>query len=219
MTPYPGKLIALEGIDGAGKTTQVSLLSAFLRHAKETVVSSKEPTDGKWGQKIRKSATEGRLPLEEEVEAFIRDRREHVDHLIGPGLRGGAFVLVDRYYLSTAAYQGALGIDPESLMKRNEEFAPLPDAAFILEIDVDTALGRISRRGYGKNLFELAENLRAVKMCFESLDRPYITRVDGNRHREIVFEKLLEDLVLRSIIPTSYLTPERINHAISTLEE
>ena len=51
MTPYPGKLIALEGIDGAGKTTQVSLLAAFLRNAKEIVVSSKEPTDGKWGRR------------------------------------------------------------------------------------------------------------------------------------------------------------------------
>jgi dTMP kinase len=218
LTSYPGKLIAFEGIDGSGKTTQAALLSAFLINAGKVVITSKEPTDGRWGQLIRKSSTEERLPIGEEVEAFIKDRKAHVEDLIKPNLKRGAFVLVDRYFLSTAAYQGARGLDPESLMRRNEEFAPLPDLAVILEIDVETAVTRINKRGYGKNLFELSQNLRLVKTCFESLDRPYISRINGANDRWTVFEELMNELTSRSIVPRTYLTSERMRAVMSVLD-
>jgi dTMP kinase len=217
LTNYSGKLIAFEGIDGAGKTTQAALLREFLVNAGQSVITSKEPTDGYWGQLIRRSATQGRLPIEEEIEAFVEDRKEHVKNLINPGLKSGSYILVDRYFLSTAAYQGARGVDPEALMRRNEGFAPLPDLAVILEIEVETALKRIKKRGYEKNLFEHSQNLQRVKTCFEGLDRPYIARIDGSLHVEAVFTLLMDELIARSVIPRSFLTPERIHAAISTI--
>ncbi|MBL9085553.1 MAG: dTMP kinase, partial [Planctomycetia bacterium] len=89
-------MIVFEGIDGAGKTTQVGLLVDALRRAGEDVVSSKEPTRGPWGMKIRESAVKGRLPEAEELQAFIEDRREHVRDLVGPALERGAIVVLDR---------------------------------------------------------------------------------------------------------------------------
>jgi len=91
-----GILLAFEGVDGAGKTTQVKLLEEALKNAGENVVVSKEPTEGVWGQKIRKSASTGRLPLDEELEAFIEDRKEHIKKLIAPSIEQGKIVILDR---------------------------------------------------------------------------------------------------------------------------
>ena len=72
MTPEKrGLLIAFEGVDGAGKTTQVKLLAEFMERIGEPVVRSKEPTDGPWGQKIRASAASVRMPPRDELEAFV----------------------------------------------------------------------------------------------------------------------------------------------------
>ena len=103
-----GTLIAMEGIDGAGKTTQVDLLVEFLRSAGVRVVRSKEPTDGPWGKKIRHSAANGRMTLEQEIEAFVDDRKEHVQNVIAPALNDGQTVVLDRYFYSTIAYQGSM---------------------------------------------------------------------------------------------------------------
>ena len=76
---FPGFLVAFEGIDGAGKTTQAHHLHSALQQRKPTVIRTKEPTAGKWGQILRDSALTGRLSLEQEVETFLNDRQEHVD--------------------------------------------------------------------------------------------------------------------------------------------
>src|SRR6476660_6710847 len=100
-----GILVAFEGIDGAGKTTQAELLGRHLRQAGLTVVQTKEPTSVPHGQRLRASAATGRLGKDEELQAFLDDRRDHVRTLIAPALGRGEVVIVDRYYFSTAAYQ------------------------------------------------------------------------------------------------------------------
>src|SRR4051812_21534342 len=95
-----GVLVAVEGIDGAGKTTQTRLVADRLRALGFDVVTSKEPTTGRWGQMLRDSALTGRLEPAEELAAFVADRREHVATLIEPALGAGKIVLVDRYYFS-----------------------------------------------------------------------------------------------------------------------
>ncbi len=106
-----GILIAIEGIDGAGKTTQVKMLHRALKRAGISVIRSKEPTTGHWGSILRQSAFTGRLSPREELETFIKDRTEHVETLIGPHLSSGSVVILDRYFYSTIAYQGARGAD------------------------------------------------------------------------------------------------------------
>ena len=68
----PGFLIAIEGIDGAGKTTQAHFVQERLAARKLAVIRTKEPTTGQWGQVLRDSALTGRLSLEEEIETFIK---------------------------------------------------------------------------------------------------------------------------------------------------
>jgi dTMP kinase len=70
---FPGYLIAIEGIDGSGKTTQAHFLQDGLQARKLVVVRTKEPTTGHWGQVLRDSALTGRLTLEEEADVFIKD--------------------------------------------------------------------------------------------------------------------------------------------------
>ena len=162
-----GFLVAIEGIDGAGKTTQVRLLAQRMTEKGFEVVASKEPTNGIWGQVLRRSATEGRLPAEEELEMFIRDRREHVETLIRPALNRQAVVIVDRYYFSNIAYQSLRGGDVATIRTRNEEFAPVPDLLVVLDLDPALSVERIEARegGGGRNHFEhvhLLEQSRAV---------------------------------------------------------
>ena len=108
-------LIVFEGIDGTGKSTQVRLLAQALEERGLTVVTSREPTDGPFGQKLRLSMITGRLSPEEELALFHEDRRDHVEHLILPALEAGKVVILDRYFFSTMAYQGARGFDDGSI--------------------------------------------------------------------------------------------------------
>lgn len=172
VPPLPGLLIAFEGIDGAGKSTQVRRLAGVLQAAGLTVVASREPTDGPWGQKIRQSAVTGRLSLEEELHAFAEDRREHVRTLIGPSLAAGAVVLLDRYYYSSIAYQGARGGDPHAIQTLMESIAPRPDLVFLLDLDPVEGLHRITHgRRAGADQFEGLAYLQAVRARFLDLAR------------------------------------------------
>ncbi|HYH95388.1 dTMP kinase [Hyalangium sp.] len=189
-----GFLLAIEGIDGAGKTTQAGLLSARLTEAGIDVVRTKEPTDGPWGRKIRASAFEGRLSPSEELDYFIRDRREHVETLLKPSLREGKLVIVDRYYFSTIAYQGARGMDPEALLKLNEDFAPTPNLLVLLTVDPKIGLQRIRKRGDKANHFETETSLRKVASIFEQLSFSYLHRVNANLPPEDIAAGILDRL-------------------------
>ena len=175
-----GYLIVIEGIDGTGKSTQATMLAEALRKSGREVVQSFEPTNGPWGKKLRDSATTGRLSIEDELEYFINDRREHVEQLIIPTIKSGGIVILDRYYFSTMAYQGARGIDPEVIRVKNETFAPQPDTLIILDLDVDIALQRIGVRDGQANEFEKRESLDFCRKLFLSLkDETYAYVIDA----------------------------------------
>ena len=183
----PGWLVVVEGIDGAGKSTVLRRLAAHCAGRGLACVSSGEPTRGPWGMKLRQSMSEGRLSLDEELDLFLKDRAEHVTTLIRPALAAGKVVLLDRYYLSTAAYQGARGADPAKILEANEKFAPPPDLVLLLDFDPDGGLERIRTRGDAPNTFEEAGQLRAVRRIFLVLQRPFIRRVDASQPAEEVF--------------------------------
>jgi dTMP kinase len=175
-----GFLIAFEGIDGGGKSTQMRLLAQWLEAQGRRPLMLKEPTTGPIGMRIRELAKTGRLDAQTEFELFKQDRRQNVEENILPGLREGRVVLLDRYYISTMAYQGALGMDPEFIREANEAFAPRPDLVVLVDLPVEVALARIrGREAEGPNEFEKREMLEKVKAIFDSLDWPEITRFDG----------------------------------------
>lgn len=190
MNSAAGILIIFEGIDGTGKSTQVKLLADYFRGQGREVVTSREPTDGPFGQKLRESMVRGRHSPEEELQLFLDDRRDHVERLITPALAAGKVVILDRYYFSTMAYQGARGFDPVAIRQANEVFAPIADEVFLLEVPIAVALERIGTRDGAPNNFEKEENLRACAHIFSQLDDSFIHRIDATRtpqeiHREV----------------------------------
>jgi len=183
---FPGFLLVVEGVDGAGKSTVVRKLAAYCEASGLDYIASREPTDGQWGKAVRQSALTGRLSLEEELELFLKDRREHVEKLIRPALAAGRVIILDRYYLSTAAYQGARGADPEKILAENEHFAPAPDLALLLDLPPVDGLIRVKTRGDVPNEFEREQTLTEVRRIFLSIDRPWIARVNAGRDPEEV---------------------------------
>lgn len=192
-----GFLIVVEGIDGAGKSTQARLLYDYLCQHAIDAVFSREPTDSVFGKKIRSLAIEGRESLEpeEEYQLFVEDRKLHVANVIKPALKAGKVVILDRYYYSTMAYQGALGLDPQQIRMDNEAFSPPPDLAVIIDIPVDEGLRRIrSRQDGAPDLFEKEQYLEKVARIFTELDDNIIFRVDGRASLQDV-HKAIRDRV------------------------
>jgi len=192
--PDPGVLLVFEGIDGVGKSTQIRAVSEALRVLGIEVVASKEPTDGPFGRRLRASATTGRLDPAEELELFMADRREHVARLILPSLARGAVVILDRYYFSTAAYQGARGLSWEAILAANEEFAPEPDLLVWLDLPPDASMERIRARGDGANEFERANLLEASRRIFASISKPYLRRMDATQSVEAIRDTVVGEV-------------------------
>lgn len=163
-----GLLIAIEGIDGAGKTTLARSLTAWLQGMGHAVSASKEPTHGQWGRQLRESAATGRLSVQDEVELLIKDRQEHVTFFIRPALDRDEIVILDRYFPSMVAYQGAAGVAMGDLMAANE-FAPRPDVLLLLDLDPSIGLARIRARGDVPNHFESEGNLADCRAIFLDL--------------------------------------------------
>ncbi len=181
-------LIAVEGIDGSGKTTIANFIKEELLKLGIPAVVLKEPTDGKYGKIIKES--EKRFDPEKELELFILDRKEDVEKNILPTLNRGISVVMDRYYYSSVAYQGARGIDPEEILKMNESIAPVPDLTILLDVDPEIALKRIENR---KKLtpFEDLDYLKKVREIFLSIKRPEIRIVDASRNLDDVKDEVI----------------------------
>jgi len=166
-----GKFIVFEGIDGAGKSTQVNLLGEWFREKGYDVVITKEPTDTAFGKLIRKLVLTGgkegiidgaRISHEAEALLFAADRAEHVNKLIKPALKAGKIVISDRYFYSSLAYQWARGLDLEWLIDLNR-FAIRPNLVILLDLPVKESMKRINGRDIGNEfdrIFELQKKVR-----------------------------------------------------------
>ncbi|MBE0664769.1 MAG: dTMP kinase [Candidatus Aminicenantes bacterium] len=183
-----GRLIVFEGIDGSGKTTLSQMFHTNLLENGVPSVWLREPTDSALGNKIRLLAQDKEsISIHEELKYFLEDRRWDVENNILPALRSGKTVVLDRYYYSNACYQGARGLDVEGILRANREFAPEPDIVFIIDVEVDRALARISsnRPGVAK-LFEKKDFLEKVRANYLKLAGANLVRIDGNPELEIV---------------------------------
>ena len=188
-----GLLIVFEGIDGSGKSTQCRMLADLLNKKGIANISLAEPTRRKWGMKIRQLLAKGRngISSNEELEWFMNDRREDVKQNIEPALKAGKVVLMDRYYFSTAAYQGALGFDPEKIRVDNERFAPIPDRVLIFHNSPEKSLERIESSREEKSAFEKRDYLIEVQTIFKSFTGPNIRYVSSDSSLEKVYEQVL----------------------------
>ena len=137
-----GFLIAVEGIDGAGKTTQARMLVRWLNERGLKAYYTREPTDGPIGRILREMAL--RRDVEPRVEAllFAADRLHHLREIINPLLAKGYIVVSDRYLHSSLAYQSETTGQPEWVKEINR-FAPPPDLSILLDVEPKVGLSRI----------------------------------------------------------------------------
>ena len=168
MEQKKGLLIAFEGIDGTGKTTLALMLKKRLEALGHSVVMFKEPTnETEAGKKIRSSYVEGRASLDMELQWFIEDREWNVTTRILPALAENKIVFLDRYFFSTACYQGVRkNNDWFSILELNRKKFPEPDLTIIFDLDVQLAVKRIMRERSNANTFEGMQNLRDVRALF-----------------------------------------------------
>ena len=194
-TLQSGVLIAIDGIDGAGKTTQTTILKDYYTEIGFNVSTFKEPTNGFYGRRTKELAANGRhvITPEEELELFINDRIEDCKFNIIPALEAKNIVVVDRYYFSTIAYQGALGLDIDKIIELNENIAVIPNLVFILNIPVKEAMRRIVKiRNDKVNYFEKAPYLSKVDAIFKRMRAPHLHHIDGMKSIDDVFLSIKE---------------------------
>lgn len=161
-----GRFITFEGGEGVGKSTQIARLSEYLRDRGLSVVATREPGGTPKAEALRAALLSGRLaslgPLAEAA-LFAAARIDHVDALIVPALKRGAFVLCDRFIDSTRAYQGARGgVAPQAIaaLERAAVGTLRPDLTIILDLPPEEGLQRAAgRRGAAENVdrFEAEE--------------------------------------------------------------
>ncbi|WP_461832515.1 dTMP kinase [Aquifex sp.] len=188
-------LISFEGIDGSGKTTQARKLYEFLRSKGKKVSLYREPGGTKAGERVREILLKEDLTPRSELLLFEASRAELVEKKIKNNLKDGFIVILDRYTLSTLAYQGyGKGIDLKVIEKLNN-FATggiEPDLIFLLDVSVDVAL----KRKKEKNRFENRAFLERVRKGFLELSkkRKNVFVINGERSEEEVFKDILKTL-------------------------
>ncbi len=148
-----GKFITFEGGEGAGKSTQVKLLAAFLRGKNIDAVETREVGGSPSAEAIRDlwlKPKDGTWDVLTEVLLISAARREHLTKTVFPALARGAWVICDRFADSTRAYQGiGLGLGLETVDDIYRKVAPgfEPDLTLLLDLPVEAGLARIKKRG------------------------------------------------------------------------
>lgn len=189
-----GKLIVIEGIDGSGKSTCAKNLAEKLNSINIKTIYTFEPTHSHYGAKLRDGMLSEDLDAEEELLLFVKDRKEHIEYMIKPALEEGYFIILDRYFYSSVAYQGAKGIDINRIMNLHKDFIVKPDIVFIFHLPIDIALNRIiSKRGIADR-FENETYLKKVDKIFHSFNEPFIYHIDTDKDIKIINDELFNIL-------------------------
>ena len=218
MTPVTrGRFITFEGGEGAGKSTQVRRLAERLRGLGEVVVT-REPGGSPGAEAIRALLVNGPVerwsPISETLLMYAA-RRDHIERVIGPALARGAWVVCDRFFDSTRAYQGAAGGAPAGLLKGLETEVVgelVPDLTLILDLPVAVGLARATQRtknGGGKTGrgqpegrfeakgVEFHERLRAAFLDIAAREPDRCRVIDADAGMDVVTERIAAAVAAR----------------------
>jgi len=204
------KFIAIEGIDGSGKSTQAKNIAKRLEAEGHKVYLTFEPTDMRIGKMIR-TILGGKEKADEKVIAalFAADRLDHILHEtngILKKLADGYTVITDRYYFSSYAYHGA-HMDMDWVIQSNKMAANILKPAINIFVDVspEVAMKRINANRETIEIYETLDNLKAVQSqynaAFNTLNESeHIVKVNGDETPEKVSEALWEVLQKENLI-------------------
>jgi dTMP kinase len=193
-----GRLITVEGVEGAGKSTQVEGLRAWLAERGVPVVATSEPDGTPVGATLRRVLGEvDRVAPLTEALLFAASRAEHVQRVIGPALAAGQIVVCDRYVDSTVAYQGyGRGLSLETIAQLNQLATDglMPDLTLVLDLDVAEGLRRArARRGaraacdpFERLALEFHERVRKGFWAIRDREPERVIVVDADRPRPVV---------------------------------
>jgi dTMP kinase len=194
--------IALEGIDGSGKSTQTKLLTEKLVSEGHKVYPTFEPTDSPIGSLIR-NILKGRFRADNYTIAglFVADRLDHLLNEVNgivKKMQEGFTVITDRYCFSSYAYQGT-HVDMDWVIQANSMSAQIlrPDINIFIDVDPEVSMERLHSNRGQIELFETLENLKNVRArymeAFQKLrHEERIAIVDGNRSPELIAEDIWE---------------------------
>ncbi len=190
---FPGKFIAIEGIDGSGATTQTDMICRDLKSDKQACYLTQEPTNNIIGSLIRGYLAGEIKPINQTYLQllFAADRASHLETEIIPRLKKGTHVISDRYFLSSLAY-GSLDIeDTDWLYQINNQFL-LPDLTIVIKVPIKVALKRIRDDRSSVELFEKEASLAKVWKAYENLSKKYpnIKIVDGEKDVYEIFKQI-----------------------------
>ena len=177
-----GRLIAIEGIDGCGKSTHARMLVGWLRSLGYEVVLTDEPTDSPIGGFIKSVLREGKkLPIEIEALMFAADRAQHAASTIEPALSAGKIVVTERYVCSSLAYQSARGVSTRWLKDINRH-AVAADLTILINVPAEEGVMRV-KRSRELDAFErdLALQRRVRAIYLQLAKREGMKVVDGAR--------------------------------------
>jgi dTMP kinase len=198
------KFITFEGCEGSGKSTQAKLLKEHLEKLSHKVILTREPGGTELAEEIRKVILSGNK-IEDTLTEFLlisAARRDHVLNKIKPALADGNFVICDRFFDSSLAYQGfARGLDLELMqsVKNLTIDGFQPDITFLIDIEPSLALERIQKFRSDNNHYDaMGINFHnSVRNGFLELAEQNPNRicvVDGNKSQEEVFETIINNL-------------------------
>lgn len=194
--PYKGTYIAVEGIDGSGKTTQVEKLAEYFRSQGQSVVATREPRkEGLIGDIVQRILT-GKLKISSIALQYLfsTDRILHHEEVIIPALKAGKIVISDRCFWSAIVYgildrnhglynykEADFMLIVHSILSMYHQFI-VPDHTFYLKVSLAAALSRIRKKGDVKEIYEDKEKLRKVIEGYDWLSTKFtkeIIVVDG----------------------------------------
>lgn len=202
LNPYrPGLFVSLEGIDGAGKSTQLQAVVDVLRAAGRQVVLTREPGGTEIGEKIRELLLHQSMHPATEALLMFAARQEHVLRVIEPSLLGGADVVCDRFTAATLAYQGGgKGVPAERLEALARWVHPglLPDVIVLIDVPPEVAAQRLAqtrqRDRFEQESVDFFARVRAnyLQQAAASPDRWLV--VDGTQSPEAVQDIITQHL-------------------------
>ncbi len=182
----PGMLVVLEGIDGAGTSTQTALLAERLAAAGIAAHATREPSDGPIGRLLRQLLAGHEAPVTASTLAllFAADRMDHLAREVEPAIATGKVVLSDRWYHSSLAYQGSE--EDRAWIHALNARARRPDLTFLLDVRPEVAAARRAADRRSEEIFDALATQRRVAETYRTVadqlaGRERIVVLDGER--------------------------------------